>query len=133
MIAAVIDYVLYHVPEDRRTRIAAHELVFESAVDSFGAKLPHKGTNISFQVAPRCAQRSDIGKCLSWQKSLWRIAAPTRVPNQLRGENVNNGVANGFEAAVQRLRKLLRSHRLQGIEHAIARPIMVVQQSGEIF
>jgi acetoin utilization deacetylase AcuC-like enzyme len=73
-----------------------------------------------------------IGERIGGQERSRRRAVPPRVPRPFSGIQMRHRVANGLEAVAHVPIELLGCQRLERLQHAIARPVVIVDQRPEI-
>jgi hypothetical protein len=132
MIGAVIDYVLQHLPKQVRLVITAKVLIFDRELRSFRPQSCELIAHLAFQFGPLLASCVDIAKAVRFLESL-RIFAPQSCdPNALGGADMRDRVAYRLEAVAHGTYELLGRDCSYGVEHPVARPIVVVDEETEI-
>ena len=58
---------------------------------------------------------------------------PARAPHSFSSPIVSGGIANRFEAALERTGPLLGGKQGKGIEHPVLRPIVIVEREFKFF
>ena len=81
---------------------------------------------------PCPSNRRDIGKVVGGEERRRRVPAPPHAPYPFGGIDMRDRVANRSEAAAEIARELLRGQRLDGVQHAVASPVVEVDERAEV-
>src|SRR5215472_5962358 len=132
MIRAMIDHMLQHLPEHVRLVITAKVLILDRALHSFRPQSCELFAHFAFQFGPLPASCVDIRKAVRLLESLRLFALQSCDPNALGSADMCHSVAYRIEAVPHGTYELLGRYRTYGVEHPVARPVVVVDEKAEI-
>src|SRR5690606_10581625 len=125
VIRRVIDEMLHHRPA-RRVCLATGEVAIDHAL--LGARAlerAHVGADLAFELEPGRPKRREVGKAIRTDAGRRRRTFPALHPDPLGAVDVDDRIANRGETPPARGEIFTSWQRTDGIEHAIARPVVV--------